>query len=268
MTKTPRLSKSGVEYLDYSWGVFSGCDNLQTGDCSVKACWAKGIASHYPKLYPNGFDPTYYPEAIDSPKHLRKPSVISVGWVGDIIGYGLDHRTEIFETISMCPQHSFLFLTKNPDHLSLWEPFPDNCWVGMTATDHCSFLSAIPHLASIKATKRFLSIEPFLGSIYLKNISIQCLDWVIIGQQTPIRPETTPKIEWIQEIVEACDKAGIPVFLKNNLKSLLQQNEHNLYSLPEWAGIQFAVTGDHSLAPNNPHPNEPMRKLRQERPRS
>jgi len=29
-----------------------------------------------------------------------------------------------------------------------------------------------------------------------------------------------PKIEWIKEIVEAADKAGIPVFLKDNLRPL------------------------------------------------
>ena len=45
------------------------------------------------------------------------------------------------------------------------------------------------------------------------------ISWVILGSQT--KPYKPPKIEWVQEIVEACDKAGIPVFLKNNLKSLL-----------------------------------------------
>jgi len=29
------------------------------------------------------------------------------------------------------------------------------------------------------------------------------------------------KIEWIQEIVEAADKTGIPVFLKENLRTAL-----------------------------------------------
>jgi len=30
-----------------------------------------------------------------------------------------------------------------------------------------------------------------------------------------------PKVEWLQEIVGAADKAGIPVFLKDNLAPLL-----------------------------------------------
>ena len=44
--------------------------------------------------------------------------------------------------------------------------------------------------------------------------------WVIIGSQT--RPYKPPKIEWVREIVEACDKARIPVFLKDNLKPLIK----------------------------------------------
>ena len=37
------------------------------------------------------------------------------------------------------------------------------------------------------------------------------ISWVILGSQT--KPYKPPKIEWVQEIVESCDKAGIPVFL-------------------------------------------------------
>lgn len=33
-----------------------------------------------------------------------------------------------------------------------------------------------------------------------------------------------PKVEWIREIVDAADKAGVPVFLKNNLFDLLDSD--------------------------------------------
>ena len=46
------------------------------------------------------------------------------------------------------------------------------------------------------------------------------ISWVVIGSQTkPYRP---PTIEAVEEIVKACDKAGIPVFLKNNLKPIIE----------------------------------------------
>ena len=49
------------------------------------------------------------------------------------------------------------------------------------------------------------------------------INWVIIGAETrngKLVKEHAPKIECIQEIVEACDKAKIQVFLKDNLSSV------------------------------------------------
>jgi len=45
------------------------------------------------------------------------------------------------------------------------------------------------------------------------------INWLIIGAQT--KPYKPPEISWAQEIVEAADKAGVKVFLKDNLKPLL-----------------------------------------------
>ena len=118
MNKTPRLSKSGIEYLDYMWGIFSGCQNLQKGVCSVKACWAKGLTSHFPKLYPRGFDPTYYPEAINSPMLLKKPSRIGVGWVGDVIGYGPNPR----ECLDLIAHKTKWCVLGNHDYAVFYEP--------------------------------------------------------------------------------------------------------------------------------------------------
>ena len=46
------------------------------------------------------------------------------------------------------------------------------------------------------------------------------ISWVILGSQT--KPYLPPNIEAVKEIVEACDKADIPVFLKDNLKPLIK----------------------------------------------
>jgi len=52
-----------------------------------------------------------------------------------------------------------------------------------------------------------------------KKFSDAGINWLIIGSQT--KPYKPPKIEWVQEIVDAADKAGIPVFLKENLAPLI-----------------------------------------------
>lgn len=219
-----RLSKSGIEYLDYSWGIFSGCHNIERGICPVKACWAKKITERFSSHYPNGFEPTFYPEALESPIHLRKPSRIGVGWVGDVIGYGHEYKELIYNIIEACPQHQFLFLTKNSQNLAKW--FPDNCWVGVTATTTRMFVDALDNLNEVEAKTVYLSLEPLLewsiaSGILYRDLTAQQLDWLIIGAQT--KPLVLPKREWVEEIVAAADKAGVKVFLKNNLKPLFPE---------------------------------------------
>ena len=238
MNKTPRLSKSGIEYLDYVWNFYSGCHNKKLGICQVQNCWAEAITKRMKHNYPNGFEPTFYPEAFTSPLHLKKPSTIGCAFMGDLFGDWVkpDMKIEsmlpsgfaslamslkgwIFTTLEQCPQHTFLFLTKCPWNLPKWGRFPDNCWVGVTATDEDMLRVAITHLAKIEAKIKYLSFEPLLGwgDFYKTALSgwLTLVDWVIIGAQT--KPTVYPKIEWVREIVQAADKAGIPVFLKNNL---------------------------------------------------
>ena len=81
------------------------------------------------------------------------------------------------------------------------------------------FADAIYQLGKIQAKVTYISFEPLLEHIPVigQDFQFHRPDWVIIGAQT--RPYKPPKIEWVREIVEAADKAGVPVFIKNNLAS-------------------------------------------------
>ncbi len=234
MNRTPRLSKSAIEYLDHVWNFESGC----TKGCSY--CYARDITVHYPHNYPNGFEPTLYPEAFTSPLRLRKPSIVGCVFMGDLFGGEVDPDYEhvlpgpswsptlrhslrdwIFGTINKCPQHKFLFLTKQPQNLAKWSPFPDNCWVGVSVTNAEEESNAYTCLGRTEATVKYLSYEPLLSNVvmeaeFLKDAGI---GWVIIGAQT--KPTIIPNREWVREIVEAADAAEIPVFLKDSLKEAL-----------------------------------------------
>ncbi|MBA7637626.1 hypothetical protein ES703_45272 [subsurface metagenome] len=128
-------------------------------------------------------------------------------------------------------RHRFYLLTKQPQKLPQFSPFPDNCWVGVTAVNPSMLRNAIFHLSKIEASVKYVSMEPLLEDMrgYDKNepevsevaydLSLNIINWLIIGAQT--RPTVYPRIEWVEEIVRAADKANIPVFLKNNLYPLL-----------------------------------------------
>ncbi len=150
----------------------------------------------------------------------------------------------------------FYLLTKQSQNLPLWSPFPDNCWVGVTATNPLMFLDATQHLQKIEAKVKYISIEPLLyWNMIGKSDWEYCLksiNWVIIGAQTcksywelaTTYPNETdrimkfgrqwtfqPKIEWVHEIIEAAAKAKILVFLKNNLLPLFPEHKGLNYPL-------------------------------------
>jgi protein gp37 len=173
----------------------------------------------------------YDPSAWLGLGNLKKPSRVFVGSTMELFDDRLSgvYLKWILEVPLEFPQHTFIFLTKQPQHLP--KKFLGNCWVGVTATDALTFDMACRHLYEVDAQVRFVSMEPFLSWQPWFSIKLPPhLNWVIIGQQTPVSAKTQPKIEWIREIVEAADKAGIPVFLKNNLKPLIESTaKHNAF---------------------------------------
>jgi len=165
---------------------------------------------------------------------IRKPSRIFVGSTMELFGEWVDaHWMDvILEATKVHSQHTFLFLTKCPQNLKRFSPFPANCLVGVSVTNPEQFKQAHLELIRISATVKFLSFEPLLEQIItpdprwpLTTYLGECASWIICGQQTPMSASTSPRIEWVREIVEAADKASIPVFLKNNLHEFLYADD-------------------------------------------
>jgi protein gp37 len=131
-------------------------------------------------------------------------------------------QTYIIVVARIRPDIRLYLLTKQPQELPKWSPFPDNAWVGVTVTTNgMASLAYTAGLSQIKAAVRFISFEPLLGQIgkdELRNLATVS-DWWIIGAQT--KPYKPPEITWVREIVDAADVAEIPIFLKNNLLELV-----------------------------------------------
>lgn len=139
---------------------------------------------------------------------------VEVGWMRNIIG-----------NIKEFPELTFIFLTKRPENLIQYSPFPGNCYIGVSVTNQEMHNRAIACLTGIQASVKFISYEPLLSEIKPSGAyDLTDIQWVIIGAQTPVSAKSAPEIEWVREIVEAADKARIPVFLKNNLISILPPN--------------------------------------------
>jgi protein gp37 len=102
-------------------------------------------------------------------------------------------------------------------------PIP-NVWLGVSAEDQQRADERIPWLLKTPAAVRFVSAEPLLGPIDLKDwpkdedehgdpFLVAKLDWVIVGGESGhgARPCS---LDWIRSIVGQCSAAGVPCFVK------------------------------------------------------
>jgi protein gp37 len=163
---------------------------------------------------PFGYDPTFYPHRLEEPLKRRRPSRIFVCDCGDLWGDWVPKEwiEEVLKVVKKCPQHTFQFLTKNPQRYLDFE-LPSNAWAGTTVTSNEDHEQA-KIIKRVKVLVRFLSIEPLLGEV---NFDFNGLQWIIIGAQTGKNP-LRPKKEWIEKILSDAKRLGIPIFLKNNLR--------------------------------------------------
>ena len=120
--------------------------------------------------------------------------------------------------------------------LPAW-PLP-NCWLGTSIENQATADERIPHLLRCPAAVRFLSCEPLLGPIDLRQIpdgddamhfplirEFACegrnepcktdagIDWVIVGGESgsgarPMHPN------WARSLRDQCAAAGVPFFFK------------------------------------------------------
>lgn len=172
--------------------------------------------------YPKGFAPTLNAFTLDYPKKRYIPSRVFVSSMGDLFGKWVPDSwiASVFSACKEAPQHTYLFLTKNPQrYQELAEvgklPAEPNFWYGSTVTGPDNlFWRSDKH-------KTFVSIEPLLAPwepVFDETNLAKTVDWLIIGAMTgPDSKERQPKREWVEAIVHDAGMVGTPVFMKDNL---------------------------------------------------
>ncbi|MCC7230905.1 MAG: DUF5131 family protein [Fimbriimonadaceae bacterium] len=111
---------------------------------------------------------------------------------------------------------------------------PINVWIGTSVEDQQRADERIPALLRIPARKRFLSVEPLLGSVSITfdDLSdgmivekMHPIDWVIVGGESG-RNARPCNIDWVQSIVHQCSTAGVPCFVKQlGLRPIASERE-------------------------------------------
>lgn len=203
------MNKTKIEWVvnpdgtqGYTWNPIAGCSR----GCNY--CYARKIAMRFQ----GSFEPKFHPERLNGPLKIKKPSTIFVGSMTDVFGDWVPPEwiEQVFDIVIKCPQHTFLFLTKNPNRYESFLIAP-NCWLGYTSvsTKECCF--------DFRGKGHFyLSAEPLLGEVYIKDN----LEWIIIGALNSNGKSCYTKKEWVLNLIEQADNFKIPVFIKDSLYKL------------------------------------------------
>jgi len=209
------MNRTKIEWTCWSWNPITGCKH------GCWYCYARKLAQRFPKNFPNGFEPTFYPERLKEPWELKKPSKIFVCSISDLFApwTPVAWREAVLESIRNCPvKHTFQLLTKSPEGIPLYyKPgdyeFGDNVWIGVTVTSQAEIDKIFPLLRA-KCGICFASFEPLLGPISFLPVY---LEWVIIGKLTGSR-RVKLQAQWVDDLLKLAEDSKIPVFMKNNLK--------------------------------------------------
>lgn len=223
------MNKTRIEYADYTWNPVTGCLGPEGTGKLCDYCYAARLArgrlrslylSHRMNFAGNcrdPFAPRFWKQRLDQPYRVKQPSRIFVCDMADLFGPWVARVTQdlIMDLVRANPRHTFLFLTKWPRRLPHFNPWPENAWVGATATCSSELYEAGRDLFQLDAKVIYASLEPLLA--HVEGPLLKGLDWVIIGAQTG-PGAIAPKPEWVEELLVYADHYGIPVFLKDNLR--------------------------------------------------
>lgn len=199
--------RSKIEWTNATWTPVKGCTRVSEGcrNCYAEIMaarfsrpwqWGRGLARIVDT--PQGRDHRWtgavrFDEAeLLKPLRWKKPRRIFVCSTSDLFQDGVPDEwiDRVFGVMAMCPQHTFQVLTKRPERMrrycnSLWaagehalahidgappEPWPfPNVWLGTSAEDQTRADERIPHLLATPAAVRFLSCEPLLGPVDVRQ---------------------------------------------------------------------------------------------------
>ncbi len=189
------MNKTKIEWVKnpdgtpgYSWNPITGCLN------GCEYCYARKLANTRLKdrylantniagdqspykenvlgHLNDPFYPRFWPERLkDLSPMPHKARGVFVCDMSDLFGTGIPESwtSEILGQIKRRSTIAdrFYLLTKQPQNLIKFSPFPQNTYVGVSVTNQVQYENAVKYLARIKAPIKFLSMEPLLERIDL-----------------------------------------------------------------------------------------------------
>lgn len=253
---------SKIEWCDHTWNPWMGCVKVSDG---CKFCYAEALMDkRWGKVEwgPSGqrkrtSDSNWakpYQWNKQAEKAGRRDRVFCAS-LADIFEDKPDQRREmdqwrydLFKMIIATPNLDWLLLTKRPELVNstieqitgfsdseMWFHAASNVWIGTSIENQTVSHQRIESLSYIPANVKFLSMEPLIETVSLDGpfdypydpnaVSwFNHIDWVIVGGESGHNARLMP-VEALELVIEQCQEAGIPLFVKQMGEVLARQME-------------------------------------------
>lgn len=208
---------SRIEWTEQTWNPTVGCTKISPG---CKHCYAEAMARRLQAMgtpgYENGFALTLLPERIEDPIKRKKPTVYFVNSMSDLFHEKVpdDYIERVFDVIRKTPQHTYQILTKRAARMARFcrtRQVPRNAWMGVSVEDRKYGVPRIDYLRKVRASIRFLSVEPLLEDV--GRLDLTDIHWVIVGGESG--PKARPmQRAWALSVQHQCEAQGVAFFFK------------------------------------------------------
>jgi protein gp37 len=209
-----------IEWTDATWNPVTGCTKITRG-CDF--CYAERFAERFRGVsghpFENGFDLMLRPERLRQPLLWKKPKNIFVNSMSDLFHKEIPKTfiDAVFDTMEAANWHSFQVLTKRSSLMVRYlrgryidKLAPSHIWLGVSIEDEKNVVR-LKHLQSARASVKFVSFEPLLGSV--GKVDLKGIDWAIVGGESG--PKARPmEEEWAIEIRDQCRESKVAFFFK------------------------------------------------------
>ena len=220
---------STIEWTDETWNPVTGCTRVSPGcdHCYMYALYPRLTAMGVPGYEGGPDEVRLLPERMQAPLGWARPRRVFVNSMSDVFHPSVpyDFVNEIFDIMreaSVQRGHTFQVLTKRPGRaVGWWErngarydgEWPAGVWIG-TSVESQKYAPRISVLARLPASVRFVSAEPLLGPVDLRQwLDDGAVHWVIAGGESG-RSARPMDLAWARELRDQCLEAEVAFFLK------------------------------------------------------
>jgi protein gp37 len=221
---------SHIEWTHHTFNPWWGCQKVSPAcDNCYAELWAKRMGH---RLW--GTDS---PRRFFSDAHWREPfkwdedarlsghrERVFCASMADVFEHRADlnpQRIRLWELIANTPNLDWLLLTKRPQNIARIAPWgndwPANVWLGTSVENQALAAKRLPFLLKNPARVRFLSCEPLLGPLdlrqWFRRNGFYPIDWIISGGESgsasrPMHPD------WVSSLLHQCQEFDVPFHFK------------------------------------------------------